>query len=100
MPTNFGPCCENCAAASCDERSRAAKTRTDARNNLNDPASQIRPTRDVIGVALLSGHTRKEGTLTHVPMGRSHLKGYTFSLRARKGVTGAAGRGARPFRAG
>ncbi len=31
VPTSFGPCCVNCASASCDEKSSAAKIRrTDA----------------------------------------------------------------------
>jgi hypothetical protein len=28
VPTSFGPCCTNCASASCDDKSRAAKIRT------------------------------------------------------------------------
>jgi hypothetical protein len=28
-PTSFGPCCVNCASASCDEKSSAAEIRTD-----------------------------------------------------------------------
>jgi hypothetical protein len=32
VPTSFGPCCVNCASASCDERSGVAAARTDALN--------------------------------------------------------------------
>ena len=39
------PCCVNCASASCDEKSSAAKIRTDARNSH---ACEIGQTRSVI----------------------------------------------------
>src|SRR5271168_1997074 len=34
MPTSFGPCCVNCACASCDEKASAPKIRTKAPKNL------------------------------------------------------------------
>src|SRR5271167_1085669 len=38
VPTSFGPCCVNCASASCDEKSSAATART-APNNVDGPVS-------------------------------------------------------------
>src|SRR5271169_7188094 len=36
VPTSFGPCCVNCASASCDEKSRVAENRTEKTMRLND----------------------------------------------------------------
>src|SRR5450759_1713700 len=48
VPTSFGPCCENCASASCDEKSSVAEIRTDAPNNLDNLTDEIGQTRAVI----------------------------------------------------
>jgi hypothetical protein len=51
VPTSFGPCCENCASVSCDEKSSAAKIRTDAPNDLDDFKREIGQARPVIGAS-------------------------------------------------
>jgi len=48
VPTSFGPCCVNCASASCDEKRRLAKIRTDAANNFDDLTFEIVQTRAAI----------------------------------------------------
>jgi hypothetical protein len=48
VPTSLSPCCANCANASYDERSRAAKIRIDAPNDLDDPSEIGQPRRGVI----------------------------------------------------
>src|ERR1700750_2138218 len=48
VPTSFGPCCENCACAGCDEKSSVAKTRTDAADNPGVLACAVGQTPGVI----------------------------------------------------
>src|SRR5277367_1317598 len=42
VPTSLGPCCVNCAGASCDEKRRPAKIRKDA-NTLEQRAVTMAP---------------------------------------------------------
>jgi hypothetical protein len=49
VPTNFGPSCENCAIANCDEKSRAPTIRTDALNDRDERKCDMGQTCVVIG---------------------------------------------------
>src|SRR5271169_1893573 len=42
VPTSLGPCCVNCAGASCGEKRRPAKIRADA-NTLDERAVMMAP---------------------------------------------------------
>jgi hypothetical protein len=52
VPTSFGPCCENCASAGCDEKRRLARIRTNAATDFDDLTFEIVQTRAAIAVPL------------------------------------------------
>ena len=73
LPTSFGPCCVNCANASCGERSSATKIRIDAPNDLDDQTCEMGRPRGIIE-APLDRVVGRAGGPSH--LGRACVRGY------------------------